>query len=90
MGDKAKLKILFARDSDTSEHARKMVTRIEMAQWLSDPRYNPMPRGIAHHAAVTPRLCGDCGKTFWSRDDRDRNTHIGCSGAPKKGGNAGF
>lgn len=88
MGHKPRLKILFDRDSDVGEHARRMIHKLDKAQWESDPRYSPMPKGIAFHTALVPNSCDDCGMTFWARGDFP--PHIGCVGVPKKGGNAGF
>lgn len=70
---------------DRTEHARRVLTKIEKQE--SDPQYprNAVPMGIAQHLAQYPLFCNDCGLTYWSQDEY--GSHIGCRGPTK---NTGF
>lgn len=86
MTNRPKLKILFDRPSDAEDHARTLVRKIEENNL--EATHKPKPRGVPHYAAVLPEVCEDCGKTYWTRNEW--TSHIGCAGAPPKGGAAGF
>ena len=83
-----KLKIVLARPSDSEEHAKALVTQTEKNNL--ENTYEPKPRGVPHHAAVIPELCDDCGETYWNKAGNRWGSHIGCLGAPRKGGSTGF
>lgn len=88
MADRPKLKILFERPSNAEAHARALVRKIDKHNL--DNTYEPKPYGIAHYSAVMPEVCDDCGQTYWTRQGKEWTSHIGCTGAPPKGGAAGF
>lgn len=73
--------IIIGADSLTrAEHARTVITKI--AQQEADPSHphRALPMGVAHHLARYPRICDDCGLTYWSRDEW--GSHIMCKGVP--------
>lgn len=77
------VKIIIDRASEGAEaHAREAVAKINAAGF--DP-YNPRPVGVAHHSALYPNTCDECGETFWARDQWA--THRKCK---TTSGNLGF
>jgi formylmethanofuran dehydrogenase subunit E len=77
-----KLKFIFDNKLiATTEHARQLIVKINERE--NKDVYDPKPKDVAHHSAVTPVLCEECGETFWSKNRYSEN-HIDCKG-PQKG-----
>jgi len=74
--------ILGSSAIDRTEHARRVVRKIEQQE--TDPQYpkQAKPIGIADHLARFPHVCDDCGDTYWDRDEYGMS-HLGCKGLKK-------
>lgn len=81
------MKIIYGDNRSTvTEHAATVVKKIQQQE--ADPSYpkHAMPIGIAHHLALYPKACDECGVTYWSKDEW--GSHIGCRGYVR--GETGF
>lgn len=76
--------ILGTNSIDRTEHARAVVKKI--ARQEADPNLprQAIPLGIAHHLARYPKVCDDCGQTYWSQDEW--GSHLGCRGEQRSTG----